>query len=70
MHAVNALCGAANAATVDVDELDELTKHLHEKERAVHPDGRDNAPDPEGNYPVQCGRPPTSRRAVARGQRS
>lgn len=55
LHAVNAVCAAhSRVPSVDADELDAHTVALHAREREVHPDGCDNAPHPDGYYPVEA----------------
>lgn len=53
LHAVNALLRAAGRSPVVAADLDAITARLHARERAVCPEGRDTAPDPEGNYPIE-----------------
>ena len=56
LHAVNAILTAAGGPSIrtcDAAELDAITAELHRRERALCPEGRDTAPDPEGNYPVE-----------------
>lgn len=53
LRAVNALLDAAHRPLLEAAQLDDLTTALHERERAICPQGTDTAPHPEGNYPVE-----------------
>jgi hypothetical protein len=53
LHAVNALLRATGRAAYTAARLDHFTCVLHDRERSVCPDGRDVAPDPRGNYPLE-----------------
>jgi hypothetical protein len=53
LHALNAVLRATGRPPYAAARLDHLTRILHAREVSLCPDGRDVAPDPRGNYPLE-----------------
>ena len=54
LYAVNAVLAVDRRYTpATAAEMDDICQRLHDLERAVHAEGTDLKPHPEGNYPVE-----------------
>lgn len=52
-HAINSILSQNGSRIYTHRELDRITEHVHDRERALCPDATDTAPQPEGNYPLE-----------------